>query len=135
MQNRDEMLDAIRAEDEARPLQDGPYGSTLSFDGCRHYLTPVGGAWEIRFELEQLGAGEVIGVGSVWTAARPGEPLRPWEVLVSGRVDERGMATLALVPVAATARSPVRLLVRMAGRSDGQDPIVSEVLDVQGLPP
>ncbi len=117
MHNRDEMAAA-----------------TLSFDGGRHYLTAVGGAWEIRFELEQLGAGEVIGVGSIWTAACPGEPLLASEVLVSGHVDEHGMATLSLVPVAATDRGPVTLLVRMTGRTDVQDPIVSAVLDLQGLP-
>jgi hypothetical protein len=133
MHKRDEMPPTTRADVDA-PAFHGPNGPTLSFDGSAHFLTATGGAWEVRFELEQLGAGELLGVGSVWTPAHPGHPLLGSEVLVSGRVDEHGTATLFLVPIAASTQAPVTLLVRMAERSDVQDPLVSEVLDVQGLP-
>ena len=134
MNDRDEMLAAIRAEIEARAVREGPDGSTLSFDGRQHFFTATGGAWEIRFELEELGAGEVIGVGSIWTAVRPGEALSFAEVIVSGRVNEARRGTLVLDPVEPAAGGPVRLAVRLAARSDAQEPIVSEILEVHGMP-
>jgi hypothetical protein len=134
MENRDDMRPAIRAAVEAWPTHEGPDGSVLSFDGRQHYFTAVGGAWEIRFELEELGAGEVIGVGSIWTAPRPGDALSSSEVIVSGRVGATRRATLVLDPVSADDTTPVRLAVRMAARADGYEPIVEEILEVHGMP-
>lgn len=134
MQNRDDMLAVIRAEVEARAVREGPGGSTLSFDGRQHFFTAVGGAWEIRFELEQLGAGEVVGVGSIWTPARRGAALSSADVIVSGRVSATRRATLVLDPVVPAERAPVRLVVRLAEHVESQEPVVSEVIEVHGMP-
>lgn len=61
------------------------------------------GAWELRLELRQLAAGEIVGVGSVTTALDA-----PHDGVTSS--------------------------VRFAPLVDEQEPIVSEVLAVAGLP-
>jgi hypothetical protein len=110
-------------------------GIRLSYDGRTHVLGNEAGTWEIRLELEQLGAGEIVGVGSVATALDAPHDGLVAEVILSGRVDRQGTARVVLTPLAPGALTTVSLVLRLAdGRIDVQDPIVSAVLEVRGLP-
>ncbi len=106
----------------------------LGYDGHVHVLGNLDGTWRVRLELEQLGAGEVVGVGSVWRALDAPQDGLTANVILSGRVDD-GIARIALTPIASGGPARVTLVVRLFdGRSDVQDPIISSVLEVHGLP-
>ena len=107
----------------------------LSYDGRTHVLANAASTWEIRLELEQLGAGEVVGIGSVATALDAPHDGVNAEVILSGRIDPHGVASIVLTPLAASSRPPITLIVRvLSGRLEGHDPIITHVLEVRGLP-
>ena len=84
---------------------------------------------------EQLGAGEIIGVGSIATALDAPHDGVVAAVIASGRVDRQGTARLLLTPIAHGALATVGVVLRLiAGRGDGQDPIADAVVSVEGLP-
>ncbi len=110
-------------------------GIRMSYDGRTHVLGNEAESWEIRLELEQLGAGEIIGVGSVATARDAPHDVPVTEVILSGRVDRQGTACVVLTPLVPGALAVVTLVLRLVGgRMDVHDPIVSAVLEVRGLP-
>jgi hypothetical protein len=77
----------------------------------------------------------VVGVGSVWSALDAPHDGLTANVILSGHVHEHGIATIELTPIASGGPAPVALVVRLFdGRSDVQDPIISSVLEVHGLP-
>ena len=107
----------------------------LGYDGHVHVLGNADGTWRLRLELEQLGAGEMVGIGSVWSALNAPHDGLTADVILSGRVDARGIARIVLTPIAAESLATVSLVVQLFdGRSDVQDPIISSVLEVHGLP-
>jgi len=109
-------------------------GVSLRYDGHLHTIRNAAGTWDLRLELEQLAAGEIVGVGSVTTpldAPHDGVTAR---LIASGRVGTDGTGVIELTPLAAAARNVIVLAVRFAPRIDEQEPVVSEVLAIQGLP-
>lgn len=107
----------------------------LVHDGRTHEIGNAAGSWSMRLELEQLGAGELIGIGSVATALDAPHDGVVAEVIVSGRVDGEGMARLVLTPLASGSLVTVTLVARVrGGRADAQDPVLDAVLEVHGLP-
>jgi hypothetical protein len=111
----------------------GP-GVRLGYEGQRHFLANAAGTWEVRFELDQLAAGEIVGVGSVWRAHDGPYDGLVTDVTMSGHVDQRGIARIVLSPIGTASAAIARLVVRLFdGRSNVQDPIISSVLEVEGL--
>jgi hypothetical protein len=88
------------------------------------------GEWQIRLELEQLGAGELVGVGSIARTTHP----RVSEVIVGGSLEGDGIARLRLDPIHRDDQAPLALLVRVASHPDTADPMVTEVLEVCAMP-
>lgn len=110
-------------------------GLRLSYDGKMHVVRNAAATWEMRLEIEQLGAGEIIGVGSIATALDAPHDGMVAEVIASGRVNRQGTARLLLTPIARGALTTVTVVLHLlAGRPDGQDPIVDAVVSVEGLP-
>ena len=110
-------------------------GIRLSYDGRTHVVRNAAATWEIRLELEQLGAGEIIGVGSIATALDAPHDGMVAEVIASGRVDRQGTVRLLLTPIARGALATVSVVLHLvAGRGDGLDPIADAVVSVEGLP-
>ncbi len=110
-------------------------GVSLRYDGHLHTIRNAAGTWDIRLELEQLGAGEIVGVGSVTTpldAPHDGVTAR---VIASGRIGQDRTGVLELTPLAAAGRGVIALAVRFAPRIDEhEEPVVTEVLAIVGLP-
>jgi hypothetical protein len=107
----------------------------LSYDGRTHVVRNAAATWEIRLELEQLGAGEIIGVGSIATALDAPHDGIVAAVIASGRVDREGTARVRLTPIAAGSLATVAVVLRLAAANgDSQDPIVEAVVSVEGLP-
>ncbi len=104
-------------------------GSLLSYDGRAHLLSCTAGSWRIRMELEELGKGEVIGVGMVWTTTHDTDT----EVIVSGRIDDQGITVVTLTPVMPCRLDPISLVLRVERQPEVHDPIVTEGLEVRGL--
>ena len=107
----------------------------LGDDGVVQVLTfAADGAGDshLRLELELLGHGEIVGVATLQPAALVTAAERGFEMVVSGRANEQGLATLVLVPVVDDGDGPVTLLVRLTTAPALADPTVSEVLAVEG---
>jgi hypothetical protein len=108
-------------------------GVSIRYDGHLHTIRNAAGTWDLRLELEQLGAGEIVGVGTVTTpldAQHDGVTAR---LIASGRMKPDRTGVLELMPIAASGRSVIVLSVRFAPRIDEQEPVVSEVLAINGL--
>ena len=87
--------------------------------------------WHLRMELEDLGAGELVGVGLL---SMPPEAASPAEVLIGGTTEHDGTVRLRLLPTGAQHELPIRLRVRVVPHPDTNEPIVSEVLEAEGSP-
>jgi hypothetical protein len=109
-------------------------GVRLQYDGRVHALRNLSGTWDVRLELEQLGAGEIIGVGSVSTPMDAPHDGITGRVIVGGQLGPDGTGVLALTPLAAGGRAAVTMTVRFAPRLEGQEPVIAEVLAIEGLP-
>ena len=105
-------------------------GIRLRYDGHLHTIRDAAGTWDLRLELEQLGAGEIVGVGSV-TAPHDGVTAH---LIASGRIGPDRTGRIELTPLAGGGRAAIVLSVRFAPRIDEQEPVVSEILEVVGLP-
>jgi hypothetical protein len=108
---------------------------TLRHDGVRQILTfstATAGDWHLALELEQLGDGELVGVGTLSAAALVTAAERGFELVVGGRANRQGLATLELTPVVDDGGGPLTLLVRLTVPRDGADPTVASVLAVKG---
>ena len=108
---------------------------SLRHDGVMQILTfstETAGDWHLALELEQLGDGELVGVGNLSSAGLVTAADRGFELVVGGRGDALGFATLELTPVVDDGGGPLTLFVRLAMPRDGADPIVVEVLEVEG---
>ena len=109
-------------------------GVRLQYDGHLHTIRSVAGTWDLRLELEQLGAGEIVGVGTLTTpldAAHGGVTAR---VIARGWIGPDRTGVLELTPLSVGGRAVIILSVRFAPRLDDQEPIVTEVLALEGLP-
>jgi hypothetical protein len=109
-------------------------GVSLRYDGHLHTIRNAAGTWDLRLELEQLGAGEVVGVGSVTTSLDAPHDGVTARLIASGRIGSDRTGLLELTPLAAGGQSVIVLSVRFAPLIDEQEPVVSEVLAVRGLP-
>lgn len=109
-------------------------GVSLRYDGHLHTIRNAAGTWDLQLELEQLGAGEIVGVGSVTTPVDSPHDGVTAGLIASGRMQPDGTGVLELTPLAAGVRGLIVLSVRFAPRIDEQEPVVSEVLAIQGLP-
>ncbi len=109
-------------------------GVQLRYDGRVHTLRNAAGTWDLRLELEQLGAGEVVGIGDVTTALDAPHDGMTARVIASGRIRPDGTGHLGLTPLAAGGRPTIELTVRFAPRADGQEPVIAEVTAIAGLP-
>jgi hypothetical protein len=132
-------LNAFSAGGFARGMQDAVENHTrtavrLSYDGRTHVVRNAAATWEMRLELEQLGAGEIIGVGSIATALDAPHDGLVAEVIVGGRVDHEGTARLHLTPIAAGSTATVTVVLRLAEGHGDRDPVVDAVVSVEGLP-
>lgn len=91
-----------------------------------------GETWHLRMELEALGAGELVGVGSLSVPAEGAGT--PAEVLIGGKMEPDGTARLRVVPIGGHDELPITLRVRLVQHPDTNEPIVSEVLEAEGSP-
>lgn len=109
-------------------------GVSLRYDGHLHTIRNAAGTWDLRLELEQLGAGEIVGVGTVTTpldAPHDGVTAR---LIASGRIGPDRTGVLELTPLGTGGHSVIVLSVRFAPRIDEQEPVISEVVAIEGLP-
>jgi hypothetical protein len=109
-------------------------GVRVAYDGRVHRLRNDARTWDILLELEQLGAGEIVGIGSLTTALDAPHDGVTAQVIVSGRVRADGTGVIGLTPLAPGGGATITLTVRLAARVDGQEPTIAEVLGVEGLP-
>ncbi len=118
----------------AAPPPGVPIGQLVRAEGRVQVVTysaPGGGEWEVRLEIEALGAGEVVGVGSIATALPARGHRRSWDVVVAGLLGADGTATLRLEPLDGERHVSVTMLVRVTSDPDTEDPLVDEVLAVE----
>ena len=109
-------------------------GVRLRYDGHLHTVHNAAGTWNLRLELEQLGAGEIVGVGSITAPLDGPNDGVTTHLIASGRIAPDRTGVLELTPLDAGGRTPIRLAVRFAPRLDDQEPVVSAVLAIEGLP-
>lgn len=109
-------------------------GVWLRYDGHLHTIRNAAGSWDLRLELEQLGAGEIVGVGSVTTPLDAPHDGVTAHLIASGRIGPDRTAVLELSPLGAGGRAVIMLSVRFAPRIDEQEPVIAEVTAIEGLP-
>ena len=109
-------------------------GVRLRYDGHLHTIRNAAGSWDLQLELEQLGAGEIVGVGSVTTALDAPHDGVTAHLIASGRIGPDRTGVLELSPLGAGARAAIVLSVRFAPRIDEQEPVIAEILAIDGLP-